>query len=276
MEENKRVYPRGPVSGKWLNYLLLFLSATVLLSGFFWRGTGEDVQLSLVATPTPIPTDAVFDETLESREMTLPASTWYALQLGAFDSQELAEKLAESYQARGAAGYVWQDTRYRALAALYPTKDDIQAVRNQLSAKHYIETYSYEIGLPPLKLRMRGMKGQLDIMEAGFVHGQDLVQELQGLSVLMDQRELDVPQAMEKLKALGSQMETVSLRLGQRFSPPRHQAVQGLMDCFGEYTAFCQGLDPGDNAVQLATKVKYQAIAALEALKKIYDGLAGS
>ncbi|MEA5016692.1 MAG: SPOR domain-containing protein [Candidatus Limiplasma sp.] len=276
MEENKRVYPRGHTPGKWLNYLLLFLSATVLLSGFFWRGTGEDVHLSLVATPTPIPTDAVFDETMESREMTLPAVTWYALQLGAFDNEELAAKLAQTYQARGAAGYVWQDTRYRALAALYPTKEDIQAVRSQLSTKHYIETYSYEIGLPPLKLRMRGMKGQLDIIEAGFVHGQDLVEQLQGLSILMDQREVSAAEAMDRLKALGGQMETVSLRLQERFTPPRHQAVQGLLDCFAQYTGFCDGLDAGDNSVELATQVKYQAIAALDALKKIYDGLAST
>ncbi|NLV59557.1 MAG: SPOR domain-containing protein [Clostridiales bacterium] len=276
MEENKRVYPRGQLSGKWLNYLLLFLSAVLLLSGFFWRGTGEDVQLSLVDTPTPIPLDAAFDETIESREITLPGEIWYALQLGAFDKEELAVKLAQSYQTRGAAGYVWQDTRFRALAALYPSKDEVQSVRTQLSTKHYIETYAYEIRLPPLKLRIRGMRGQLDIMEAGFLHGGDLVDQLQEVSVLMDRQELGVAEAMEKLKNIRSQMDIVSQRLSERFSPPRHQAVQGLLDCFAGYRAFCEELGEEINSVLLATQVKFQAIAALDALRKIYDGLASS
>ncbi len=276
MEENKRVYPRNGFPGKWLNYLLLFLSVTLLLSGLLWRDGGTDLQLSLADTPTPIPTDAAFDETPATREIILPTSTWFALQLGAFENEDSAVILAESYRPRGAAGYVWWDVRYRTLAALYTSKDDVQAVRSQLTQKYYIESLSYEISLPALKLRLSGMRGQLDILEAGFLHGQDLVTQLQALSMLMDRQEMSVPQAIEKLQSIRQQMETISLRLGQRFPAPRHLAVQGLMDCFDAYAAFCAELDEGQTSVQLATEIKYQAIAALDALKKIYNELSGS
>lgn len=72
-------------------------------------GGGEDVDIQLAQTATPIPTDEVFDETVESREIALPSSTWYALQLGAFENEKAADELARQFMQRGAAGYVWQD-----------------------------------------------------------------------------------------------------------------------------------------------------------------------
>jgi len=275
MEENKRVYPRhaGAGTGKWLNYLLLFLSAILLISGLLWRGNGDGLELIVAGTPTPIPTDAAFDETVESREITLPSRTWYALQLGAFENEEPAADIASSYRARGAAGYIWKDSRYRALAALYDSKEDLQLVRTRLSETRSIETYPYEITLPPLALRMRGMKGQLDILEAAFLHGHDLVKQLHARSTLLDQQELSTAEAIQNLITLQSQVQTVSLRLTQRFTAPRHPAVQGLIDMFDSYAAFCRNLDESMNTVQLATEVKYQGFAALYGLKTIYDTL---
>lgn len=273
MEENKRVYPRDPGTGKWINYLLLFLCATLLLSGFLWRGGGDNVELIVAATPTPIPTDTVFDETIESREITLQSQTWYALQLGVFENEESAIQLAEDFQTKGAAGYVWKDSKFRALAALYDSKEDAQTVRTQLSSMRNIETFLFEIKLLPLTLRMRGMKGQLDILEAGFLHGHDLVSSLQGMSIRLDQQETSVPEMLEEVHSLNTQMQNISLRLTQRFTVPRHAAVQGLIDMMDGFGKFCQTLDAGATSVKLATEIKFQALSALYGLKTIYDGL---
>ena len=69
MQTGKRVYPRQREPGKWLSYLLLFLSAVVVISGVVSRG--GDLTIEPAATATPIPTDAYFDETVEEREITL-------------------------------------------------------------------------------------------------------------------------------------------------------------------------------------------------------------
>ena len=107
MQTGKRVYPRQREPGKWLSYLLLFLSAVVVISGVVSRG--GDLTIEPAATATPIPTDAYFDETVEEREITLPSATWYALQLGAFESETAAQELGQQFVKRGAAGYVWHD-----------------------------------------------------------------------------------------------------------------------------------------------------------------------
>ena len=65
MQTGKRVYPRQREPGKWLSYLLLFLSAVVVISGVVSRG--GDLTIEPAATATPIPTDAYFDETVEER-----------------------------------------------------------------------------------------------------------------------------------------------------------------------------------------------------------------
>src|SRR5699024_8238086 len=56
MQTGKRVYPRQREPGKWLSYLLLFLSAVVVISGVVSRG--GDLTIEPAATATPIPTDA--------------------------------------------------------------------------------------------------------------------------------------------------------------------------------------------------------------------------
>ncbi|MEG1889954.1 MAG: SPOR domain-containing protein [Clostridia bacterium] len=273
MDKNTRIYPKERAWGKLVSYLLLFLSAVVILSGLLWQGGGEVLEIQVTPTQTPIPTDAAFDETPDSREIALPSSTWYALQLGAFETERAAKELADQFISRGAAGYVWHDGRYRTLAAVYPTREDAQAVRRQLSEQHTVETYLYQIDLSALRVRMSGAKGQLDILQAAFLHANDLVTRLQTLGVSLDRREMSNAEAVEVLQSLRAQTETVTLRLMQRFPTPRHQTVQGLTDCFEAYAAFCNGLSAEESAVALAMLVKQQTLNALNLLKTVYDGI---
>lgn len=262
MPPSKRVYPGQRKPAKGISYLLFFLSAVVIFSGLASRGLNAPV-IRAVATPTPISLEAAFDETAESREITLPGAVWYALQLGAFQEEQAAEDLAVQFRQRGAAGYVWQDERYRVLAAIYPSKLDAQNVRRQLLAQHAIETFLHEVSLRPLTIRVSGMKGQIDILEAAFLHVNELIGGLNALSILMDRQEVDVPEALERLRALQSQTDLVALRLEQRFAAPRDQTVQGLIGLFREYAAFVSRQAQDQSAVSLGQQIKYQAIQCL-------------
>ena len=210
---------------------------------------------------------------LEEREITLPSATWYALQLGAFESETAAQELGQQFVKRGAAGYVWHDGRYRTLAAVYPSREDAQAVREQLSEAHSVDSYLYQIDLPALHLLMKGMKGQLDILEAAFAHANDLVANLQEASVAMDRQEMSGEEAAQLLNGLGEQVSTVSLRLQQRFSAPRHQTVEGLIACFEDYASFLETLDAADSDATFSMKLKRQTLSTLNHLKGVYDAL---
>ena len=94
-----------------------------------------------------------------------------------------------------------------------------------------------------------------------------------GCPCWMDQRELDVPQAMEKLKALGARWKPYPC--GWASASPQAPGGSGAHGLLREYTAFCQAGPRGQRRAA-RHQGEIPAIAALEALKKIYDGLAGS
>lgn len=273
MERHTRVYPAERRGQGWLSGLLLFLSAAVVLSGLMWREKPSDMSIQAVATATPIPLDSTFDETPAQEELTLPGATWYALQLGAFENEAAARQISEQYAKRGAAGYVWHDNRYRALAALYTTREDAQNVREQLQKQHSIDTYLYPVELPAIRVRLSGMRGQLDILQAAFVHGGDLIGQLQQLSVALDRQEANAQEAVQTLLSLREPLEAVALRLKQRFISPRHPAVEGLISCMEDYMDFCASLDAHESGVGISARVKRQAFQSLELLKSVYDSL---
>ncbi|NCB05010.1 MAG: hypothetical protein EOM69_05760, partial [Clostridia bacterium] len=108
-EENKRVYPSGGFPGKLLTYAMLFFSLVLILAGLFGKNTrGGELLVQVMATPEPTLSTDVFDETPETREITLTTTTWYAIQLGAFENEASAKEMAIEYQSRGAAGYVFK------------------------------------------------------------------------------------------------------------------------------------------------------------------------
>ena len=89
---------------------LLGAAAIVVLLGLIgrWRG-GNTLTARPVADPTATPIASGFDETVETREITLPGETWYAIQTGVFSTREAAAEKAGAYTDRGAPGYVTLD-----------------------------------------------------------------------------------------------------------------------------------------------------------------------
>ena len=75
--------------------VMLFFSAVIILAGIANRFTGGDeLTATVLATPSPTPLTAAFDETVEIREITLPAEVWYCLQSGIFSSEAAARERA--------------------------------------------------------------------------------------------------------------------------------------------------------------------------------------
>lgn len=273
MERQKRVYPAKRNHSRWLSGALLLLSALVILSGLVSRGGTNGFSLKTVPEETAIPLDESFDETMTDAVVELPAHTWYALQLGVFENQEAAQQSSQTFQKRGAAGYLWQDGRFRVLAAVYPERQDAQQVREQLQEQHSIDSYLYAIEFPAISMRLTGMKGQLEILQAAFGHAFDLAAQLQSLSVELDRQEVSNAEALERLEALHTQMKLVALRLRQRFSNPVHPTVQALIDCFDDYAQFVSELSADQSAVTLGMKLKYHTFAVLQAIENVYQTL---
>lgn len=272
MQTTKRIYPSERKPSKWMSYLLLFLSLVIILSGLFTKGR-EVPSIEPIAEVTPEPFTDSFDETRATREITLKEQQWYALQLGAFENEDSAREQAALFQKRGAAGYLWQDSRFRVLAAVYPLRDDAQRVRDQLQENHAVDSYLFEIALPALMLRLTGMNGQLDILEAAFIHADDTIAALQSLSVTLDRQEISNEEAAEQLRIRMQQLDQVSTRLSQRFAQPRNNAVNQLIAFFDDYGEFVNGLSSDLTNAGLSVAVKYQTLRSLWLMVQLRDTL---
>ena len=147
-----------------LAVLLLIAAGAVLL---FTRRPGMLTERIQQATPTPSAT--AWDKTKVTREVTLPAETWYTIQTGVFSASEAAQVKAGAYTERGAPGTVVQDGgKWRVFIASYGREDEAAAVRQRLGEVQRVETYLYHWTCPELRLRLTGMAGQLDAAEAGL------------------------------------------------------------------------------------------------------------
>ncbi len=270
MHEYKKVYPGGHAPARWIGWLLLILSALVALPGFF-QGDSSDSTITPLPTQTPIPLQEQFDETMESCRWSLPEVNWYALQLGAFEQKESAQALAEQFMGRGAAGYLWQEERWRVLAAVYSSEEDARNVRLQLSQQHGVDTYLFRISLPPIEVQISGMRGQIEILQAAFMHADDLIASLQEISLMADRSEIDREALAEAVSALSEQTKLVSLRLYQRFPEPRNATVNGLIRLFEDYAAYADSSMLDEAEVLLGARLKYQTICSLDLLKQVYD-----
>ncbi len=271
MQEQKRIYPSGHAPVRWISWLITALAALVVLSGLFTR-SHTDTIIQPVPTETPLPLEESFDETMETCEWSLPEVSWCALQLGAFESEESARSLAEQFRPRGAAGYLWQAERFRVLAAIYATEEDARTVRTQISDQHGVDSYLYRISLPGMQVSIHGMKGQIEIMQAGFLHAADLIAQLQACSLQADRSDED-SSISAQLEALAEQTSLVAARLRQRFPEPRNSCVAGMLKLFQSYADFYAALEQDEPAVSFGARLKYQSILSLDLLRQVYDTL---
>lgn len=272
MQEHKKIYPSGHSPAGWLSWVLVAATVLVVLGGLLGRRTtGPTIQPLPSATPFPL--EEGFDETLESCEWSLPEVNWYALQLGAFDNEASARELAEQFRQRGAAGYLWQDGRWRVLAAVYATEEDARTVRRQISDTHGVDSYLYHISLPGVGVSMQGMRGQIEILKAAFEHASTLVAQLQQLSLQADRQGNGAEELQSALLSLKDQTALVSLRLQQRFPEPRNPCAAGLIDLFDGYAAFCAALDSTAQSAAFGAQLKYQTLLSLDLLRQVYHTL---
>ena len=270
MQEHTKVYPSGHAPLRWLSWLLMILSALVVVTGLFGREQTSGT-ITPLPTATPYPLVEEFDETMDTCQWTLPRVEWFALQLGAFDNEESAQLMGEQYRNRGAAGYLWQDERYRVLAAIYASETDARNVRQQISQQHEVDSYLFRVFLHPVEVSLHGMRGQIEIIQAGFTHAADMIASLQEICVLSDRSELTREEQLQRLTALNDQLQLVKLRLYQRFPEPRNACVTGLMTLFDDYAAFVAAASTEESQVLFGAGLKYQTLRSLDLLRQVYD-----
>lgn len=137
-----------------------------------------------------------------SEELHLEEFTSYALQMGAFSSDENARSEAENLRSRGAAGYVYHDGHYRVFASVYQDESDAQAVRKQLEDNESLESSVFVIHAPGATLRVTASEEGLKSVKEAFSALETARDELYSLCTDIDRKNISEGDARSKLKKL--------------------------------------------------------------------------
>lgn len=233
--------------------VVVLLLAALLLAGAAYMV--KEKQIPVFAAPSPTLTPA--ESRQETRTITLPAATWYALQLGVFEQESAAKSLAESYQGRGAAGYIDDGEHYRVLAAAYETRADAQAVQQQLHDVHGVDAYIGEISRPAVTIRLTGQAAQLTALRDAYDLMDQAAAQLSALSRGLDGQEKRREDILPQLSSLLETVRTLTERLERLFGEAPHRAVAEMQSML---RALSDALSDALNAksdVRLGAKIKY-------------------
>ena len=227
------------------------------------------------ATATPV-ADA-YDRTVQTREITLPEATWYAIQTGVFSTEEAAREKADAYAGRGAPGTVVQDgEKWRVFIACYGNETDAAAVRQRLGEQQRVETYLYRWTCPSLALRLTGMAGQMDVVEAGLAMQQQNAERLRDAATLLDAGELTATEASGIVAEMDAGVtlwaETARSRFGR--NPP--EIVARLLECAVLWDSQRKALEAAAGSpTELSASLKGQGMAMYDALICLRRAISG-
>lgn len=253
--------------------LLILASGALTLS----RYSASQLSAETIAQPTATPVALGYDQTIVSREITLPSETWYAIQTGVFSTREAAEGKADALTNRGAPGAVVEDgEKWRVFIACYGTEADAAAVRQRLGENQRIETYLYRWNCPELQLRLKGMAGQVDVAEAGFTLMLQAARTLRDTASLLDAGELTMLEAREQTSALDDQVTLWRKTAQDRFGRNPPSPIRELLTLSEGWGQIRQQLDAPEQKTALSAQMKLAGIGLFEQMIALRQGMGGS
>lgn len=268
MMRRERIQRRRDRGQRMLRRVLLFLSALIIVAGLVQRFAGQEtLQVTGIASPTVTPIAGAWNETMESREITLMAVSWYAIQTGVYSDENTAAVRAEAYTDRGAPGVVVADgDKWRVLIACFAREADASSVRSGLKEQQGVDTYLYTWECPELRLRMSGMAGQLDLAESGLQQMLTAAERLRNAATDLDMGEITAAEARQIIRDIDSQLSVWTETVQKRFSKPYPGLIASEMAQISEWTVHRNAMEASRDAAALSAAMKCHAM-------QIYEGV---
>lgn len=235
--------------------------------------TGNGDALPLTPSGGYSPTSAVPASTDRTTgEIRLESRTYYTLQLGAFSSEQNAQKLAGELKGRAAAGYIYSDEGlYRVLAAAYESKDDARAVKEQLMEQNGLDSKVNELVLPAVALRVTAGEEQLSAVQEAFSAADSACSELFEICKGFDKSELTAAQVTARLNDLAASCEVPAKALAGE-AEDEAKKLSALLDGMAKDLRDCAA-NNGENTVEFSAALKYTQIKEVCAFADFLKGI---
>ncbi len=137
----------------------------------------------------------------------LEGASFYAVQMGAFKSEDNARAEADAVRARGGAGYVFFDGElYRVLASAYASEAEARDVRESLKAD-MIESGVFPIDIAEVDLRVTAGANVVSAMTGAVDALKSAREEMTALSIALDREEKTQAEAAEEAAVIRGRMQ---------------------------------------------------------------------
>lgn len=261
----KRMYKRARGRSLLRKLLAVGVLAVIALGLAVRRQAGGGLNADYLPSPTATPVAAAYDETVEVRQITLEEVSWYAIQTGIYSTQAAADENRDTYDKRGAPGYVNQDgDKWRVYIACYGDKEEAQTVRERLRVNQEVETFLHTWVCPEISLRLTGAAGQVDVAEAGLSLLGDAAAALRDTAALLDSGERTQAETLAVAQALNEQVRLWRETARARFAKPYPVLVDMELSMADSWDAKYAAISKAEDATALSAAMKLQAMALFD------------
>lgn len=262
-ELETKKYPKGGGGSLLLLLFLVIICVAVLTAqtGFpvlFIDGPLPKPQATM--EPLPQVSAAPSDSTL-----TIARQSWYAVQVGSYESQAQADTAAEQLRKRGGAGYVYKSGSYRLLVSCYPSQEEAEEVRQKLQASgEFTSPVLYHFVSDEILLRIVAAPVQSSALSQGYALLPEMIRELSRLSLALDRSTMDAAAARAAIATNLARVRSLIDLMNTALSGSSHQLTRGLMElleaCASSLEAIKQ--NSGDT-LSLSAQIKYNHMEIL-------------
>lgn len=254
-----RLYKRRQARNKRILQLFVLVCLAAVVALILGRINGDlmTIQgLQNASEDNDLPGNAV-----ESREVSMIAETWYAIQTGVFSTEEAARQKAEDYTARGAPGTVVSEGgKWRVFIACYGTEADAMAVKRRLEEKQRVDTYLYTWQCPEVRLRLTGKISQIDAVEAGLTQLTATTLALRDAAIDLDAGELTTEEASAVAQAMKDAITLWERTVSERFGRNKPSLVEEMLQLMNGWKQRFETLMAQESPTQLSADLKGQAM----------------
>lgn len=156
-------------AGKWLAEEVMAPAFSALAElPVFNSSSLDELEQESSGSANPLSVSLNSGLTSVNENIELPAMSCFALQMGAFSSDENAASLSGSLQKQGGGGYVYNDNgMYRVLASGYSTEAEAKDVKTQLKNAG-TDCTVYDLSAPAVTFSITAGKDDMQNIRDGF------------------------------------------------------------------------------------------------------------
>lgn len=208
-------------------------------------------------------------------DMTLPAVTCYALQMGVYASAENAAAQSAQLKKLGGGGYVLKDAdRYRVIAAGYAQEADARSVKDRL-VEQGVDCALYTFSTDAATYRVSAQETQLEEVRAGFRAIADAQAALTDCVLTFDKGGLGVDEGKTEVARIAQALRTDMALLG---SYEGEQAtLSSLLSCYNDALAAIEKAAQSDatDTSAFAAELKYAQLNVTDRYAAFMKSLGG-